>query len=68
MAKTSKSVSFSNCLIDLEAGTITEFSRDDESTFSIADVLSDFDGIMGVSISIKQCDDLLPATNNGEED
>ena len=59
--KKNLSLSLKNATIDLEDMTITEYTKDDSETFSlINDVLSMFDGIDGVSISIKKENAVMP--------
>lgn len=58
MAKASKSVSFKNATINKEDMTITEFTKDDSKTYSLENVIADWDGIDGVSLTIKRDDDI----------
>lgn len=58
MAKESKSVSFKNATINKEDMTITEFTKDDSKTYSLENVIADWDGIDGVSLTIKRDDDI----------
>lgn len=58
MAKKSKSIAFKNAVIDKAEGTITEFTKDDTKTYSIDKLLEDWDGIEGISLTIKQDDDV----------
>lgn len=60
MAKIKKSVSFKDAIIDADAGTITEITKDGEFTYNLADVLKDWDGVGGISLIIQQADDILP--------
>ena len=61
MAKVSKSMSFKNAVIDLENNTITEFTKDDTKVYGLGDVLKTWDGIEGISVSIKQEDEMPSA-------
>ena len=61
MAKISKSMSFKNAVINLEENTITEITKDYTKTYELRDVLETWNGIEGISISIKQ-EDELPST------
>lgn len=61
MAKVSKSMSFKNAVIDLENNTITEFTKDDTKVYGLRDVLKTWDGIEGISVSIKQEDEMPSA-------
>ena len=58
MAKASKSIAFKNAVIDKAEGTITEFTKDDMKVYSIEKLLEDWDGIDGVSLTIKRDDDI----------
>lgn len=58
MTKASKSIAFKNATIDKAEGTITEFTKDDEKTYSIEKLLAEWDGIEGISLTIKQDDDV----------
>lgn len=58
MAKASKSIAFKNAVIDKSEGTITEFTKDDTKTYSIDKLLEDWDGIEGISLTIKQDNDI----------
>lgn len=58
MAKTSKSIAFKNATIDKAEGTITEFTKDDTKVYSIEKLLEDWDQIEGISLTIKQDDDV----------
>lgn len=60
MAKKSKSIAFKNAVIDKADGTITEFTKDDTKVYSIEKLLEDWDGIEGISLTIKQ-DNEIPA-------
>lgn len=61
MAKVSKSMSFKNAVIDLENNTITEFTKDDTKVYGLRDVLKTWNGIEGISVSIKQEDEMPSA-------
>jgi len=58
MAKASKSITFKNATIDKTEGTITEFTKDDTKVYSLDKVIEDWDGIEGISLTIKQDDDV----------
>ena len=60
MAKISKSTTFKNAVIDKDAMTITEITKDDEKTYSLTKLLEDWNGVEGISLTIKQ-DDEIPA-------
>lgn len=59
MAKSTKSVSFSNAIIDIDEDTITETKKDECTTWNLSDVLKQFNGLPGVSLMIRY-DDALP--------
>lgn len=63
MAKRKLSVSFSKAVIDMENMTITEINKDDMQTFSLKEILSQFSGIEGVSLSVSVDESL-----SGDED
>lgn len=58
MAKASKSIAFKNAVIDKAEGTITEFTKDDTKVYSIEKLLVDWDQVEGISLTIKQDDDV----------
>ena len=64
MAKASKSIAFKNAVIDKAEGTITEFTKDDTKVYSLDKLIEDWDGIEGISLTIKQDDD-VPADEQG---
>ena len=54
MAKISKSVSFKNAEINFEDGTITETTKDEIKVYSIEKLLTEWSRIEGLSVTIKQ--------------
>ena len=58
--KRTKSISLKNATIGLEDGTVTEYTKDETITYNIRKILEDWDQVDGVSITIKQ-DDEVPA-------
>lgn len=58
MAKQSKSVSFKNATINFDNMTILELTKDDEKIFSLEKVLKDWEGIDGISLTIKYDDEI----------
>lgn len=60
MAKTSRSITFKNATIDTKDGTITEYTKDDTKVYLIENLLEDWNGIDGVSISIRREKDVAP--------
>ncbi|EKI4463997.1 YonK family protein [Staphylococcus delphini] len=53
MAKLTNTVSFKNAVIDLENDTITEVTKDTESTFKLSEIIARFEDKY-VSFSIKE--------------
>ncbi|MFM6975611.1 MAG: YonK family protein [Sphingobacteriaceae bacterium] len=66
MAKLTSSESFKNATIDTNDGTITEYLKDDTRVYKLTDILSQWNLIDGLSITIKQDKD-LPASEDSEE-
>lgn len=58
MAKLSKSISLKNAEINVDDMTITEVTKDDEKTYSLKKILHDWNGISGISLTIKQDNDI----------
>ena len=58
MAKASKSIAFKNATINKEDGTITEYMKEETNVYSIDKLLSDWDQVDGVSLTIKKDDDV----------
>nr|DAL75257.1 MAG TPA: YonK protein [Caudoviricetes sp.] len=58
--KRTKSISLKNATINLEDETVTEYTKDETRTYNIRKILKDWDQVDGVSITIKQ-DDEVPA-------
>ncbi len=54
MAKSNKTVSYTKAVIDKESGTITEHLKDGDNVYYIENILDAWDGIEGVSITIKK--------------
>lgn len=56
MAKIQKTMSFSNALIDTSASKIIEYDKngDEIGSYNLGEILSQWDGIYGVSLTIKQ--------------
>ncbi|ELJ9052756.1 YonK family protein [Staphylococcus pseudintermedius] len=53
MAKLTNTVSFKNAIIDFENDTITEVTKDTESTFKLSEIINRFENKC-VSFSIKE--------------
>lgn len=60
MAKSSKSASFTSAVISKEDMTITEYKKDTTKVYNLDKILSDWDGVEGISLTIKQ-DNEIPA-------
>lgn len=58
MAKKTKSIAFKNAIINIEDMTITEFTKDDTKVYDLKKVLQDWDNIDGISLTIKQDNDV----------
>lgn len=63
MAKTTKTTTFSKAVINVDDMTITEYSKDDVRVYSIEKLLSEWNGIEGISLVIKQ-DSNIPSEDN----
>ena len=68
MAKRKLSVSFSKSVIDTNNMTITEINKDDMQTFSLLDILNQFAGIEGVSLTISSDESISEDDNEVIED
>lgn len=66
MAKLTSSETFKNATIDTNDGTITEYLKDDTRVYKLSEILSQWNLIDGLSITIKQDKD-LPVTDDSEE-
>lgn len=58
MAKSNKTVTYTKAVIDKENGTITEHLKDGDNVYYIDNILSAWDGVEGVSITIKKENEL----------
>lgn len=58
MAKKTKSIAFKNATISIDDMTITEFTKDDTKVYDLKKVLQDWDNIDGISLTIKQDNDV----------
>ncbi len=58
MAKKTKSIAFKNATINIDDMTITEFTKDDTKVYDLKKVLQDWDNIDGISLTIKQDNDV----------
>ena len=67
MAKLTSSETFKNATIDTNDGTITEYLKDDTRVYKLSEILSQWNLIDGLSITIKQDKD-LPADDSEEKD
>lgn len=53
MAQAKKAVTFKNAIIDTKDGTITEFTKDETNVYNLQDVLAEWNGVEGISITIQ---------------
>lgn len=60
MAEAIRSESFENAIIDLEDMTITEYGDDFVKCYNLYELLKRWDGVVGITLSIKRCVPLLP--------
>ncbi len=60
MAQAKKAVAFKNAVIDVKDGTITEFTKDETNVYKLDDILAEWDGVEGISLTIQQSYDLPP--------
>lgn len=60
MAKSSKSTSFISAVISKGDMTITEYKKDTTKVYNLDKLLSDWDGVEGITLTIKQ-DNEIPA-------
>ena len=67
MAKSTKAVSFQKAQINLKDMTLTEYLKDETNTFSIMDILKEWDGIDGINFSIK-IDNTINEIPSGEDE
>lgn len=54
MAKYNKTITYTKAVIDKDAGTITEYLKDGENVYFIENILKEWDGVEGISITIKK--------------
>ena len=66
MAKTTKTTTFSKAVINTDDMTITEHIKDETKVYSIEKLLSEWNGVEGISLTIKQDND-LPSEENEQE-
>ena len=64
MAKTTKTTTFSKAVINTEYMKITEHIKDDVRVYSIEKLLSEWDGVEGISLTIKQDNELPSEEDN----
>lgn len=53
MAKMSKSATFTKAIIDKENMTITEVTKDGDKVYSLDEILTQWNGVSGISLAIK---------------
>ena len=54
MAKYNKTITYTKAVIYKDAGTITEYLKDGENVYFIENILKEWDGVEGISITIKK--------------
>jgi hypothetical protein len=67
MAKLSKQITFKNATIDIKDMTITEYEKDSSTTYNIINILDEWNGIDGISLTLKQ-EDRLESTVDKNSD
>lgn len=67
MAKQAKSITFKNAQIDAENGIIIECLKDEDKTYLLKDIFRDWDGITGITLTLKQAD-TLPSLEDRQDD
>ena len=67
MAKKSNSVVFSNAQIDLDADQICEIKKDEMIMSSLSALLKEWDGVPGITISIKHEQGYQPQAEASED-
>ena len=60
MAQAKKAVTFKNAIIDTKDGTITQFTKDETNVYNLQDVLAEWDGVGGISITIQNTSEIPP--------
>lgn len=58
MAKVGKSIKLNKCIIDVDKGVFVEETKDEQLVYSIADILSEFQGLSNVNINITWTEDM----------
>ena len=66
MVKSNHTVTYTKAVIDKEAGTITEYLKDCTNVYFIDNILDEWDGVEGISITIKK-DKELPSEEYADE-
>lgn len=69
MAKIQKTMTFSNAMIDMSAMELIEHDKngDEIARFDLCDIFAQWDGIYGISLTVKQQNDFPPVIG-GEVD
>lgn len=60
MAQSKSSVTFKNATIDASEMTITEVAKEEMKVYNLNDILADWDGKEGVTITIQQTNEIPP--------
>lgn len=67
MAQAKRAVAFRNAVIDMKDKTITEYIKDDTNVYKLEDVLADWDGVEGISLTIQQAHE-IPGIDEDEDE
>lgn len=70
MAKFTRQMNFTNCEISLEDGLLREHNKEGDTigTYRLHDILSAWENVYGINISISQKDDMATIEHVSEED
>ena len=60
MAQAKKAVTFKKAIIDTKDSTITEFTKDETNVYNLQDVLAEWNGVEGISITIQNTSEIPP--------
>jgi hypothetical protein len=60
MAKKNSTETYSKATINVAEGTITEYLKDETNVYRISDILDNWNGVEGVTLTIKKDDTIKP--------
>lgn len=66
MAVTAECERYENAIIDTSDMTITEYAKDSVNTYSLLELLKRWDGVMGITLTIRRSIHLPP--NDGRDE